>query len=84
MPAPDALYLEIETAKKHGGWGAWMRLPAVDRGKLMAHEMHSNMRQHYEFDQRQAPEKAAEKKDSASPWSAMRKRFFAPAESRPV
>jgi len=70
-------YFEIECAKLHGGWGAWSRLPAVQRGRLLAHEMVKNMRTHYDQDQlRRREDKAKSKGDEGAPWSAMREQFF--------
>lgn len=45
---------EIETAKLHGGWPAWCRLPAPVRGRLIAYEHVKHLREHYQFDRRRA------------------------------
>lgn len=74
-------YFEIECAKQHGGWAVWSTLSAATRGKLLAHEMHKNLRTHYESDvlresSGQKTEGGARKSDAGTPWSAARETFF--------
>jgi hypothetical protein len=79
LPAPGDLFLEIQTAKLHGGWGAWSRLPVEERAKLLAHELHLKMREHYEYDVRSPadkPDAKASAREGRGPWSDMRKQFF--------
>jgi len=74
LPPTDDEYFEIETAKQHGGWWVWSRyLSAQERVKLMAHELHKNMREHYYFDKR-APGEKVDKPKGEAPWDVMRKR----------
>ena len=61
MPGDD--YFEIECAKQHGGWPAWSLLPVMTRGRLMAHEMEKNMRDHYSFDKRSKGDKSTKAPD---------------------
>lgn len=75
LPAPPLEFFEIETAKLHGGWSVWQTFSAQVRGKLLAHEMHKNLRTHYEHDVMR--DKTSEKKsDAGAPWSAARDKFF--------
>lgn len=53
LPVPSDDYFEIECAKLHGGWPAWLALSQQLRGWLMAHEMEKNMRDHYYFEVRE-------------------------------
>lgn len=75
LPVPGGEYFEIETAKLHGGWAVWERLPCSTRGRLLAHEQHKAMREHYAHDLRSAEGKATAPKVEA-PWDAARNRFF--------
>ncbi|MDE2105974.1 MAG: hypothetical protein KGL39_52615 [Patescibacteria group bacterium] len=75
LPAPPDDYFEMETAKLHGGWPGWCGLPAQMRGKLMAHELHKNMREHYYFDMKNPDEQSKAEKPKA-PWDAAREKFF--------
>lgn len=77
LPAPGYEFQEIEAAKKHGGWGEWLKLSVMDRGRLLAHELHAKMREHYEYDMRGDGGGASRGKDKKAPWSQMRERFFA-------
>lgn len=76
LPSPGDLFLEIETAKKHGGWSVWKSLPTVEKAQLLAHELHVKMREHYEYDVRLPAADREPKGESASPLSAMRERFL--------
>jgi len=77
LPAPSDGYFEIETAKLHGGWSQWDRLDPQEKGRLMAHEMVKNMREHYHFDKRTAAgEKNVEKPKGTAPWDMIKNRFF--------
>jgi hypothetical protein len=83
LDPPDSRYLEIETAKLHGGWAAWIALPVVTRAELLAHEHHAAMRKHYEFDQqREAGEKAGSKPPKNNFLTQMRNRFFGGGENK--
>lgn len=74
LPPTSDEYFEIETAKKHGGWPVWRALSVQDRAKLMAHEMHAGMREHYYFDKRLKGDKA-EKPKLEAPWEKVKKRY---------
>lgn len=77
LPPPPLKYFEIECAKLHGGWPVWVTLSPVMRGELLAHEMHKNMRTHYEHDVLRGDKGGGEKRgDAAAPWSAVREKFF--------
>lgn len=47
LPAPSDDFLEIETAKQHGGWHAWQQIPVWRREQLMAHDLHKSRRDVY-------------------------------------
>lgn len=76
MPSPGDLFLEIETAKKHGGWPVWQKLGVEDRARLLAHELHVKMREHYEYDVRNPAKPETKKTADNAPWSAMREKFY--------
>jgi len=76
LPPPDNLFLEIEAAKKHGGWSAWVRLTMQERALLLAHEMHLNLREHYECDLRKQPATPAKTPADNAPWTRMRNTFL--------
>jgi hypothetical protein len=77
LPSPGDFWLEVETAKKHGGWAAWRGLATVEKARLLAHELHKGMREHYEYDQRAPAKTEAEKSvGGSSPLSAMREKFL--------
>lgn len=65
----------MEVAKLHGGWVMWERLPVQRRAKLIAHELHKGMRDHYYYDKRPEAEKG-EKPKGEAPWDVMRKRYL--------
>lgn len=75
LPETSDLFFEIETAKHHGGWPAWLQLKAQERGMLMAHELHKSMRDHYYYDVR-APGEKVEKPKATMPWDRYREKFF--------
>jgi len=83
LPAPGLEYFEIETAKLHGGWGIWIRLPVEARARLLAHEFHKNMREHYQWDMRKteagsgvSDPGSGRRGDAGAPWSDLREKFF--------
>ncbi len=66
----------MEAAKQYGGWESWLRLTEATRAKLLAHEMHRNMREHYEYDQRAPAEKKPGGNTALAPWVRMREAFL--------
>jgi hypothetical protein len=81
LPPFDDRYFEIEVAKLHGGWWHWSRLNRCEQAELMAHEMHKNMRAHYEWDKQRANptregQPSAEQPKVVAPWEALAQRFF--------
>ena len=83
LPSPGDRFLEIETAKLHGGWPAWRGLPTVAKAELLAHELHKRMREHYGFDQRtEGGGRPADKKPKGDFLSRMRDRFLGGGENK--
>jgi len=86
LPSPGDRFLEIETAKLHGGWPAWQKLALVVKAELLAHELHKRMREHYDFDQRNAKAESgkAESRNSKKSdfLSRMRDRYLGGGENK--
>ena len=78
LPAPPDFFLEVETAKAHGGWGAWVKLDPLTRAKLMAHDLHKSRRDGY-YRERIAAHARADKKSFSphnDPLDAIKARWF--------
>jgi hypothetical protein len=48
---------------------------AQERAKLMAHEIHAGMREHYYFDKRAKAGKETEKPKVEAPWEQVKRRY---------
>jgi hypothetical protein len=77
LDPPDDEYNEIEASKLHGGWWIWTRrLGPQERAKLMAHELHKQMRECYYYDKQRAAGERPEKPKAEAPWDVMRRRVM--------
>ncbi len=63
LPAPDLEYTELEAAKAFGyRWRDWVAEDPFVRGRLIAHQIESSLREAYETE---AATKAAEAKETS-------------------
>lgn len=79
LPPPGDEYFEIETLKACGyTLSEWRRESLVDRAKLMAHELHKNMRESYYAEKMSGKGEEKGKGKAPAPWDmeAMRKQMF--------